>query len=236
MRKLSIVLAAGALAACAAPAWDGEVVVHGSLEEVPAAGPDTGRFPLGSIQSPHAVGIGVLENQAGEIVVYEGEVWTARALAGGKLEVFRDAQPDQHAGFLALSEVPEWRAFGSMNDLTLTSLEDALAALLDQAGIESSAGTPFAIEGELVRLEAHVITGACPVSGGKGPEPVRKRWERVPARLVGFYSAQPTDALTPHGKRAHVHVVVAGKEPFVGHVDAVTIPARTRILVPGSVD
>ena len=59
---------------------------------------------------------------------------------------------------------------------------------------------------------------------------------RVPARLVGFFSREPSGALTPPGSRVHVHVVVAGAQPFVGHVDAVTIPPRTRILVPGSVD
>ena len=236
MRKLSLALAAGSLAACAAPAWDGEVVVHGSLQEALQSGQGEGRFALDSIKSQHAVGIGVLENLAGEIVVYEGEVWTARALSEGRVEVMRVARPNEHAAFLALSEVPEWRAFASLNELTLATLEEALAALLEQAGIESSSGTPFAIEGELAELEAHVIAGACPQSGNPGPEPVRRRWQRVPARLVGFFSRQSSDALTPHGTRAHVHVVVAGAQPFVGHVDAVTIPARTRILVPGSVD
>jgi hypothetical protein len=232
--KLLSSLCALLLAACSAPAWDGQVQVHGSLREV-HAGSTEGRVALASIRSPHAVGIGVLADMAGEVLVYGGEVWTAR-VGDGRVQVERGARPAERAAFLALADVPEWRAFSPLGELTLETLEQALASLLAQTETESREVVPFALEGELASLDAHVVAGACPASGVAGPEPVRRHWERVSARLVGFFSERPPGELTHAGTRTHVHVLVAGAEPFVGHVDAVKISARTRIFVPGKMD
>ncbi len=233
MKELAPLLAAATALACSGPKWSGGTEIHGSLREV-NAGNGAGTFALSTIASPHAVGIGVLADLAGEFVVYEGEVWIARSGRGepARVQVTRGARPEELAAWIALSEVPEWRAFAAASELSLATLGEALAALTEYHGIESYGAVPFVLEGEFFALDAHVLAGASPSAGSGGPAPLRMRWDRAPGRLIGFLSELAPGVLAPEGSRVHVHVVVAGDRPFVGHVDAVRIPAGTRILVP----
>ena len=56
--------------------------------------------------------------------------------------------------------------------------------------------------------------------------------KRVMSPEVALRSVDVLFDEAPPGERVHVHVILPGIEPFVGHVDQVIVPAGGRVLVP----
>jgi len=225
--QLPIVL----LAACSsAPTWDGEVETYGTLHEVLRLGEDQGRVVVAEAAGPHTVGLGALEGLGGEVVIFEGQMYTGR-VESDRVVSDRGSESDE-AAFLAVAEVTEWDELSIAHTVSLHNL----GLLLEGIAAENAFGEfdtfPFVIEGELLNLESHVINGSCPIANPDGPPPARQSAERAHGRLVGFYTTLPPGTLTHHGSPLHVHVVLAGKKPLVAHVDDVRITAGSTLLVP----
>ena len=228
---LPVTFAGALLAACSsAPTWDGEVETYGTLHEVLRQGQHQGRVVVGAAAVPHAVGLGALAGLGGEVVIFEGQMYTGR-VESDRVVSDRGTERDE-AAFLAVAKVPEWVELRIARSLVL----DNLALLLEEIASENALATydtfPFVIEGELLNLKSHVIDGNCPIANPDGPEPARQTAGRAQGRLVGFYTTLPPGTLTHHGSPLHIHVVLAGKKPLVAHVDDVTITAGSKLLVP----
>ena len=84
----------------------------------------------------------------------------------------------------------------------------------------------------------HIINGECPTVGsgqsraGASPEPYRAAHEVAYGTLVGFYAEGQAGVLTHHDSRTHVHAMLAGEQPLMGHVDAVDLKAGAVVRVP----
>ena len=86
---------------------------------------------------------------------------------------------------------------------------------------------------ELENLDAHVLEGRCPYAPGEGGgEPLRRSFSAATGWLVGFYSNLGPGELTHPGEHVHVHVLIPGPEPFVGHVDSVGARKGAAIRLP----
>ena len=227
---LPFALAAGLLAACSTPDWNGEVETYGTLQEVLRQGQDQGRVVVAEAATPHAVGLGALEGLAGEVVIFEGQMYTGR-VDSDRVVSDRGTERDE-AAFLAVAEVPVWNELTVARTVSLADLSLMLAEISGENALGEFDTFPFAIEGELLNLESHVINGSCPIANPDGPPPARQSAPRSQGRLVGFYTTLPPGKLTHHGSSLHVHVVLAGKKPLVAHVDEVTITAGSTLLVP----
>lgn len=229
--KLHHLLPTALFAACSGPTWDGDVATYGTLHEVLGQGQTQGRVVLAEAStSPGTVGIGALEGLSGEVVVFEGEVYTGRVESEEVVSTRGDSR-DQ-AAFLAVADVPAWEELHLARTLGWEQLEPFLKEFSDQNQLSESDAFPFVIEGQLLSLKSHVINGSCPIAHPDGPAPARQAAQKATGRLVGFYSKLPPGTLTHHGSRLHVHVVLAGGEPLVAHVDEVTVTAGSRLLVP----
>ena len=76
--KITVLLPIALLAACSsAPTWDGEIETYGTLHEVLRQGKDQGRVVVAEAATRHTVGIGALAGLTGEVVVFEGQMYTS---------------------------------------------------------------------------------------------------------------------------------------------------------------
>jgi alpha-acetolactate decarboxylase len=236
MKTILLAVAACSLASgCAAERWNGEVESWGSLRSVLREGDKSGKVLLSEVDSPFAVGIGALAGLEGEILIYDGSVWTSRADAQGRVDTRLAAQGDQ-AAFLALARVRSWRTFTTDRELTLADLDAYLGELRAGAGLGDRETLPFIVHGRVDGLAIHVLAGRCPYAPGDtdGSEPLRRTLDHTDAVLVGLYTDLPPGALTHHGAKTHVHALLRAEFDYAGHVDEARIPKGTTLLLPSS--
>lgn len=220
-------LAAAALAvSCAAPRWDGSVERWGSLREVLRDGQKQGRVALTSTLTPDAVGLGALAGLEGEIAVLDGEARLGRAT--GERAGNEPAATEDQAAFLVLARVPAWRTTQLDAQLSIATLDPRAFGAAEARTI------PFLVQGDFADLEMHVLRGRCPYveDDGAGEPPLRMTYPRARGTLVGFWTSEPPGVLTHHDSNVHVHVVLAGPDGVVAHVDSVRVLAGAKVSVP----
>jgi alpha-acetolactate decarboxylase len=218
-----------------AAGWHGEVRTWGTMRAVMREQRQEGRVDLESaVEGSSSFGIGALAQLQGEIVILDGVVWTSRVRAGKQVETREGLVPGDRSTLLAACEVERWseEPIGAAADLA--ALEESIASALERRGLGEVETVPFVIEGELGGLDAHVLDGACPYTGplAEEDEPAREHRAESEGTLVGFFTHLPPGTLTHHGSRVHVHALLRGEVPFVGHVDAVALPAGARLRLP----
>jgi acetolactate decarboxylase len=228
---------AAALAACAcsAPGWNEPVHTWGSMHAVMHDGETQGRVRVADASAgQHAVGIGALAGLAGEIVILDGDVWTSRVEETTRIATGEGARPTDEAALLAVTRVPRWSERVLDRDLSLEELDLALRRMADEAGLVDVGTFPFVVRGDLEALDAHVLNGRCPYAGpgSSRTDPVRTSTPRAIGTLVGFYTDLEPGLITHRGSRTHVHVLIGGDSPFVGHVDGVRIRRGASIRLP----
>ena len=213
-------------ASCATPRWDGSVERWGSLREVLREGQKQGRVTLASALTTDAVGLGALAGLEGEIAVLGGAARVGRASAeraGNEIATAAD-----QAAFLVLARVPAWRTTQLDAELSLATLDPRAFGATDARTI------PFLIHGDFADLEMHVLRGRCPYAedDAAGEPPLRMTRPRAQGTLVGFWTSEPPGVLTHHDSNVHVHVVLAGPDGVVAHVDSVRVLAGAKVSVP----
>lgn len=225
--SLTIAVSFALLAAgCAAPRWDGRVERWGSLREVLREGQKQGRVAVASTLTPDAVGIGALADLDGEIAVLDGAARVGRAdaaRAGNEPATAKD-----QAAFLVLARVPAWRTTRLDAELSFATFDPRAFGAADARTI------PFLVQGDFADLEMHVLRGRCPYAedDAAGEPPLRMTRPRAQGTLVGFWTSEPPGVLTHHGSSLHVHVVLAGPDGVVAHVDSVRVLAGAKVSVP----
>jgi acetolactate decarboxylase len=196
-------------------------------------GEDQGRVALSEIQGrPGVYGIGALEGLAGEILVLDGQVWHAQNVSFD-IVTSKNIEADLEAALLVIAEVPTWTKRKFSNAIVWDALESEIGQAVHAAGLDPMEPVPFLIEGELTDLELHVINGSCPYRHEEGAAPPFKtKVESASGTLFGFYFEGEPGILTHHGQRLHLHVLTAGKDEMVGHVDAVSLSAGCSFHLP----
>lgn len=233
MRSPVVVAALFALCGCRVQSEALRTTTWGSMSEVMRQGRTEGRISLQSVlTSREMVGIGALEGLCGEIAILDGEAWTARNEGGLVCE--RGARADDRATLLVISDVDEWHTTALDSDTDYAAFECALADLAASCGLDGRPAWPFVVEGELRRVETHVLNGQCPFSGPVDPEhePIRRSFEAVRAKLIGYYAPASDGRLVHRGQATHAHLLVEEPAIYVGHVDSFELAAGTVLHVP----
>jgi alpha-acetolactate decarboxylase len=221
--------------ACSSPGWNEPVRTWGTMHAVMHDGRTEGKVRIAdAVASPDAVGIGALAGLLGEIVIVDGVVWTSRVVDAPRVDTEKGRRAGDEAALLAVTRVSRWSEHTLDRDLALEELGDYLRKLADASGLAHTATFPFLVRGDLDALDAHVLNGRCPYSGpgASQTDPVQSTLTRASGTLVGFYTELEPGILTHQGSRTHVHVLIEGTAPFVGHVDGVLIQRGARISLP----
>jgi acetolactate decarboxylase len=232
MRALALCTLLG-VASCSSSGWDGSVQSWGGMREVMRGGRTQARISLSAAaRSSRTLAIGALEGLGGEVVMVRGEIWVADT-SGGRLACgLAGVDDERRATLLVSADVPRWREIELRE--AVRDLDQLLGRVAQEHGLAGLRAWPFVVEGTTSRLDAHVLRGGCPFAGEVEPgrEPIRRSFEDARARLVGFHAPGAAGELTHHGTSSHVHVVIAGSQPFVGHVDRVELAPGAVLSVP----
>ncbi len=111
-------------------------------------------------------------------------------------------------------------------------MEQQIAALAQQAGVDVSQPFPFLIQGRLRAVHWHVIDGTRVVPGASHDENAQKGvLDDAEATVVGFYSSQHQGVFTMHGQNTHMHVF-APEAGVAGHVTSLEVPAGSSLSFP----
>lgn len=218
-------------------AWRGELRTWGTLREVLRRGHTQGRVSgEAAAERPHSYGIGALEGLSGELLVLDGALWIGEVVEG-RGQAFRAVAPAEHrAAFLALAEVQEWHEVVVRERVGPEQLEAFVAAEAERLGLDPSRPFPLLVLGAFAQLELHVLNGACPIADpvppGSPQAPFRLSLPAAEGTIVGVFARGAAGQLTHHGRRTHLHVLVEGPEPQVGHVDAVALEPGALLRLP----
>jgi len=215
--------------------WMGRIDLYGTMREVMMEGQTKGRVELAPLQGDWGlVGIGALEDLAGEVVLIDGVAWCTRSGALGALDTRAGAQPGQKAALLATARVSSWTGIKITNELPASAIEGFVAQAARDHGLGKTPTFPFVIEGAFRDVRAHVLHGRCPEMGSGPPEtePVRRLLPLVHGRLVGFYTELEPGKLTHQGEKTHVHLLIKEGESLVAHVDSLQIEAGALLKLP----
>lgn len=209
----------------------------GTMREVMHDGRTEGKVSISdAAASPHSVGIGALAGLAGEIAIIDGDVWISRATAPPRIETTHGCSAGDRAALLAVTNVTSWNEIAIDRDVAPGELDSLLNSFAERNGLARCETFPFVIRGDFDDLDAHVLNGRCPYAGPGSSEtdPVRAQTKSASGRLVGFFTRLEPGILTHHGSQTHVHVLLEGDTPFVGHVDAVRIRKGATLRLPAA--
>jgi alpha-acetolactate decarboxylase len=228
---ISVTLAVG----CASKAQRLHVQQWGTMYEVLREGKAEGRVGLGELTHPETVGVGALERLAGEVMIVNGEVWTARVEDGEPVATQVSDPGAVRAALLIAARVPRWRVVAIDSDVAPGDFEALLAAAIDKNGLSHESVVPFMVEGPLAAVEMHVVNGRCPQAGETADptdDAYRGAWARARGTIVGFFAEDRAGVLTHHTSRVHAHALLVGPTPMMGHADRIGLRPGAMLMLP----
>lgn len=185
--------------------------------------------------TPNAFAVGALPNLAGEITIFDGNVWVATT-DGSSATTARADSKFNAATLLTASHVESWKEF----DLPNLPLEEAIESVAGLHGpIDSDAPFPFLIIGDSSEFHMHLINGYCPVASPNLAEefkPWRLSVEKpTPMTIVGFFAKNQDGVMTHHGSNIHIHGFVDKNGAVAtGHLDSVTLTKGAKLYLPAT--
>jgi alpha-acetolactate decarboxylase len=213
------------------------VKTYGELRALMHQGDVAGKVGLAAVlQQPHTYGVGALSELRGEVTILDGIAWIAYSESDGKARVERVTKSDEQAALLVISSVARWKRVTLPKPIPFADLDAALEAIARANGIDADQPFPFSVSGPVEDLDFHVVDGRkLPAGGGSHQDHVaagsRFTKSKASATLIGFFSKSHQGVFTHMGSNTHIHVVLP-KERASGHVDKVTLPRGTTLLVP----
>ncbi len=178
-----------------------------------------------ALAGKHIYGVGAIKNAAGEITVYDGNVWLSYGKNG--LDKVTHKIPDvEQATLLVTAEVEKWKEIAIPRDMDEPELYVFILAEAKKAGLDVNKPFSFLVEGSAKDLVWHILNGIETADQGRKhghsehnflKNIVEKR-ERVSVALIGFYSADIQGIFTHPGESWHTHVIIKG-ENKAGHVE-----------------
>jgi acetolactate decarboxylase len=215
-----------------------DVQHYGLMREVMRMGKTEARILLSdAIEKPHAFAVGALENLEGEIMVIDGDVWTARPdQDSGQILAGPNLTEGEAATLLTLAHVEHWQATILDSSSSIPQLEKQIASYASSQGIDTNQPFPVMIKGDASQLDLHVVNGYCPVAidpATREAKPWRCATNEAKVTLVGFYARDSAGVLTHHTSCLHLHALaeIDGRT-LMGHIDAVTLQPGAELFVP----
>jgi acetolactate decarboxylase len=205
--------------------------IIGAMKRVMWSGELQGNISLDTIAHPHTYGMGPLAYLKGELLLWDGTVYSARVRHNGTAQI--DTNRQVTAPFFAYSTVEAWSEVVLPDSVRNASqLEQFMAALYpDPAAI-----TLFRLEGIVDSSVTHIVnlpegtTVRSPQDAHQGK--VSYTHTRAMVQVLGFYSRNHQGIFTHHDSFLHMHLVTHDRSAM-GHVDALQwTPGAMKLFVP----
>jgi len=198
-----------------------EVKYFGTLKNMMHKGDISAQTDLIDLESTeHLYAIGALENLKGEIQIIDGESFNTLVLDSA---ISFDKSFDKKATLLVYATVEKWNTLEIPNEIgTYEELENHIASIAKQNGINVNKPFPFMIEGTAKSIDWHVINwkdGDTEHSHEKHVNSgLHGTIENRDVELLGFYSDSHHAIFTHHTTNMHIHVKTIDNE-IAGHLD-----------------
>lgn len=169
-------------------------------------------------------GLGALAGMAGEALLADGRILVSPGTSPqGQTRV---ANLGEGSAMFGMAQVRRWKSVRTERVLDGAGLRARILAEREKQGFGNDTPFPFLVRGRFVNLGWHVINGP-------PPAPMRQFTESdASGQLIGLYSgAEFEGKITARGNRFHIHFLNR-KKTRSGHVDAITVPAGSQILIP----
>lgn len=232
-----------------------DLTVHGNFRHMMHTGETKGTVALDTLAAPSTWGVGATAGLRGEVVIRDGAVLVSRGDdPEGRLMA---PQAGEEAALLAFGTVANWQSVRIPHDMAPDRLTHFIEMQAQGLGLAPEAGFPIRIQGTFPQLVWHVVTGEAPAHGGHGAghgsghgaghgaghggghansQSGMNRYDEAGAtgEIIGIYTGAALEGIASHpGERLHLHFVSADGTRS-GHVDEVTIPAGTSLLLPAA--
>lgn len=197
------------------------VAMHGSIREQMQAGRcDEGVALRPLLKQPHLYAIGPLAGLRGELLVWDGTVFSSRSAANGGCAV--RIEPDARAAFLVASHVKRWRDVPVPDDVvTLADLERWLPAAAAKLGLATDRAHTVRLFASVTSARLHVVDLAPDAPLDPAAFAAAQRTIELagaPVQLLGFLSP-PGESTCPIGSPPlHLHLRTLLGD-VVGHVE-----------------
>lgn len=190
-----------------------------------------------AVSTPNAIAIGAMEGLAGEVTIYDGNVWVATP--SGETIVVTGPLPrtDANATLLTLAYVNAWTETPITEQAEGAALEALIKRAATAQGLDTSKPFPFAIKGNLQTLDLHVINGYCPHATDPATQSAQPwQWSsETPSEvvIVGFYAENAAGLMTHHGTNVHAHAILdVDGTTITGHIDHVIVEPGMTLRLP----
>lgn len=202
-----------------------EVKYFGALKNMMHKGDVSAKADLSDFEdSDHLYAIGALENLKGEIQIIDGESFNTLVLDS---VINFDSSFDRKATLLVYATVETWNTYQIPDDIkTYEQLEEHIASIAQENGINTNAPFPFMIDGTAKSFDWHVIDwkdGDTEHSHEKHINSgLHGTIENRDVELLGFYSDSHHAIFTHHTTNMHIHVKTSD-HGIAGHLDSLTL-------------
>lgn len=188
----------------------------GTMREAIGLGQNQGRVNLGRLaQQPHFFAVGALAGLRGEITIFDSKIFVSTVNPSGELStaIGEDADALQ-ATLLIGAQVVKWTEHQVPQDITFEKLDQFIADVAGQQGLDINQPIPFVIEGNLSDVHVHVINGACPVHSKRNQleipatqKPFDQESNELSGQVVGIFAANAAGRMTHPGTQVHAHLI-----------------------------
>ncbi|MEC7754945.1 acetolactate decarboxylase [Roseivirga sp. UBA1976] len=225
-----IVIISLGFAACSQPLIN-DAEVYGNLRQIMQQNQLQARVKSNDLTiNENSYALGAMADLEGELMIYEGEVWSSVAQHDSVLLT----KPHHfEAALLVKSQVNNWEEVQISKPLSsMKELEQQLAQLIEERQATERI-VPFRIEGEIAHMDWHVINAK--EATGSGHDAYREAGfsgttENQTVKILGFYSRNHEGIFTHHGSFLHMHFIKA--DEAMGHVDALSTKLPVTIYLP----
>jgi acetolactate decarboxylase len=208
-----------------------EVRVWGSLRAIMHEGKTGASVSLAEAAGAHVYAVGALSGLRGEVLVIDGQSFTATGRAGA-VHIQQTTADD--ATLLVAAVVPGWRKVPISRDIPAGEIDARVEEIAREAGIDVDQAFPVLIEGN-ADVDWHVLDGAKVPAGGGHADHLRNavtgRLKDRRATIAGFFSKRHQTVFTHMGQHTHFHVLTPDRA-VMGHVDALTVRAGSTLSLP----
>ena len=219
------------------------IVKYGEMHEAIGQKQHQGRVRFTDLtKGPHFFGVAALEGLRGEATIYDGQVTLTTVDKSGGLQTGKAVSPDDQATMHAGAYVPLWKEYKVAEAVPAKAFDDYIATQAAEAGMNVDEPFIFAIEGEFIDIELHVINGACPIHARmkkielpKQLQPYEAELPKMSGKVVGIFAKDAVGKLTHPATSTHVHLLYTDPdtgETVTGHVENIGLQKGAVLRLP----
>jgi acetolactate decarboxylase len=211
---------------------DHSIHIVGAMSNVMHKGELFGTIDLDTISDKdHLVGLGPLENLAGEILILDGNAYKSTVVNDQEMRV--TSTYSVKAPFFVYTHVEHWQ------DVMLPDSIKALPQLehfLDQITQKFPRPFCFRVSAKVDSAVIHIVN-LPPGTKVTSPEDAHLGTQEYiirdkPVILIGFFSTEHQGIFTHHDSFTHIHLITADHKQM-GHLTSIKFkPGSTRLLLP----